>query len=96
MQRFTIQVENDHAIKLLHELESLHLLKIIPTSEPKRTTTTHSIMKNAGIWEDRELDAKELRRKAWKKLKRNTYCISSLYLPTPPKPTTLYKSLSQS
>lgn len=50
-------------VKLLKEFD---FVKIVSVSEHGKKSGEKSFLDSAGIWKDRDVDADELRRKAWR------------------------------
>lgn len=68
MQELTIKIKDERKLTFL--LELLSQLDFIEFEtklfKQKKTDTKHDFFQSAGLFKDREIDAKELRKQAWR------------------------------
>ena len=69
MQLITVEILSPQSLKLLRELEELHVIRLITGKavKQKKTKKEQGFFLSAGIWKDREINAESLRKAAWKR-----------------------------
>ncbi len=66
MQKITLTIKDDKKVDFLMELLKQFDFIEIKKSKRKRDEN-YNFFASAGLWKDREIDAEQLRRKAWQR-----------------------------
>lgn len=66
MQKITLTIKDDKKVDFLLELLKQFDFIEIKKSEQKRDED-YNFFASAGLWKDREIDAEQVRRKAWQR-----------------------------
>ncbi len=72
MEKITLTIKDNSKLHFLLELLKQFDFVEIQKSSSKRkisTTSKYDLFASAGMWKDRNIDARELRKKAWGKAK---------------------------
>jgi len=69
MQIISVEILNPQSLKLLRELEALHIIRLITrkVNKAEKPKKESGFFLSAGIWKDREISAESLRKEAWKR-----------------------------
>ncbi len=67
MEQIIINVKDNSKLSFLMEfLELFKFIEVQQKNSKKRKTDHYNFFESAGIWEDRDVNAKQLREHAWK------------------------------
>ncbi|UXP33668.1 hypothetical protein N6H18_06840 [Reichenbachiella agarivorans] len=68
MEKLTLIVKDESKLMLLvNFLKELDFVDVERVKKKAEKRATHDIFSSAGMWSGRDIDAKELREKAWKR-----------------------------
>ena len=68
MEKITLTIKDDNKLKFFLELlKQFDFIEIQKSSSKRKKATKHDLFASAGIWKDRNINAQEIREKAWQR-----------------------------
>lgn len=68
MEKLVLKIKNQKKLEFLIELlKQFDFVEILKERKTTKSNSTQDFFSSAGLWKGREIEAKELRKNAWKK-----------------------------